>query len=57
MSKTGSFIGVVLAEDIGKEDIGRLVCKDSSGVGAGAWGLDIWANELFLLGADRLGGG
>ena len=47
----------MLAEDIGKEDIGRLVGKDSTGVGAGAGGLDIWPNELFLLGAGRLGGG
>ena len=49
----------MLAEDIGKEDIGRLVGKDSNGVGvgAGAGGLDIWPNELFLLGAGRLGGG
>ena len=55
--KTGSLIGVVLAEDMGKEDNGRLVGKDSDGVGAGAGGLDIWLNELFLFGQGRLGGG
>ena len=52
---TGSLIGVVLAEDIGKVVIGRLGGKDSEGAGAG--GLDINWNELFLFGQGRLGGG
>ena len=40
---------------MGKDDNGRLVGKDSDGVGAG--GLDIWLNELFRFGQGRLGGG
>ena len=42
-----------MAEDIGKDDNGRLVGADSDGVGAG--GLDIRLNELFLFGFGRLG--
>ena len=51
-------MGVVLADDIGKVEIGRLgVVKDSDGAGAGAGGFDTSGKELFLLGQGRLGGG
>ena len=51
---TGSFIGVVLTDDIANDVIGRLVLT-SVGVGAGGLGSELV--EVFLRGQGRRGGG